>query len=122
MKKFIIFLVLIVGGYFAYDNFIKEKLPYEINDSYNKQRESVDIDNPSIQPRDFASYEGTIKNISDKTLTNIVINYLIDAQPVSAKVDKLAPGEEKPFKTNTVMLRNMDAAHHSENVVFEEQE
>lgn len=121
MKKFIVFIIIIVGGYFAYDNFIKEKVPYEINDSYSKQRESVDIENPAIQPRDFACYEGTIKNISDKPLTNIVVNYLVDAQPVSAKIDKLEPGEEKNFKTNTVMLRHMDAAHHLEKVTYDEQ-
>lgn len=121
MKKFIILVLLAVGGYFVYDSFIKEQLPYEINDSYNKQRESVDIENPSIQPRDFASYEGTIKNISEKPLTNISINYLIDAQPASAKIDKLEPGEEMKFKTSTVMLRHMDAEHHLKDVTFDEQ-
>lgn len=121
MKKFIIFIALVVAGYFAYDNFIKEKVPYEIKDSYSKQREAVDIEAPSIQPRDIANYEGTIKNISDKALTNVVINYLIDAQPSSATIDKLEPGEEKSFKTNPVILRHMDAAHHLKEVTFDEQ-
>jgi hypothetical protein len=120
MKNFLIFIVLIVAAYFAYDNFLKEKTPYEINDSYSKQREAVDIDAPAIQPRDFASYQGTIKNIGDKVLTNVAINYLIDAQPASASINKLEPGEEKSFKTNEVMLRHMDAAHHLKEVTFME--
>lgn len=79
MKKFLIFVLLVIAGYFAYDNFIKEKEVVEINASYNKIRESVSLDAPSVQPRDFSHYAGTIKNISDETLNNILINYLIDA-------------------------------------------
>lgn len=120
MKKFLIFIVLVVAGYFAYDNFLKEKEVVEIKASYNKARESVSLDAPSIQPRDFAHYEGTVKNISDETLNNIVINYLIDAQPSTAKIDKLEPGEEKNFSTNSVMLRHMEAAHYLKSVEYDE--
>lgn len=119
MKKFLIFIILIVAGYFAYDNFLKEKDAVEINASYNKTREAVDIDAPAIQPRDFASYTGTVKNITDEPLNNIVITYLIDAQPSTAKIDKLEPGEEKNFSTNTVMLRNMDPAHYLKSVEYD---
>lgn len=119
MKKFLIFIVLVVAGYFAYDIFLNEKDAFEINASYNKTREGANIDAPSIQPRDFASYTGTIKNITDKSLTNIVITYLIDAQPSTAKIDKLEPGEEKSFTTNAVMLRNMDPGHYLKEVTYE---
>lgn len=120
MKKLFIFLVLIVAGYFAYDNFFAEKKLYEINDSYNKQRESVSIDAPSIQPRDFAHYSGTIKNVSDKTLSNVVINYLIDAQPSSAVIGNLEPGETKEFNSSVVMLRHIDPSHYLKEVTFDE--
>lgn len=116
MKKFLIFVLLVVAGYFVYDKFIAEKEVVEIKASYNKMREGVDIDAPAIQPRDFAHYEGTIKNISDEVLTNIMITYLIDAQPSVAKIEKLEPGEEKNFSTNSVMLRNMDPAHYLKSV------
>jgi len=119
MKKFLVFVLLAVAGYFAYDNFIKEKEVVEINASYNKIRESVSLDAPSIQPRDFSHYAGTVKNISDETLNNIVINYLIDAQPSIAKIDKLDPGEEKNFTTNPVMLRNMDPGHYLKSVEYD---
>jgi hypothetical protein len=119
MKKFLVFVLLIVAGYFAYENFIKEKEVVEINASYNKIRESVSLDAPSIQPRDFSHYAGTVKNISDETLNNIVINYLIDAQPSIAKIDKLEPGEEKNFTTNPVMLRNMDPSHYLKSVEYD---
>jgi hypothetical protein len=119
MKKFLVFVLLALAGYFAYDNFIKEQEVVEINASYNKIRESVSLDAPSIQPRDFSHYAGTIKNISDETLNNIVINYLIDAQSSVAKIEKLNPGEEKNFTTNPVMLRNMDPGHYLKSVEYD---
>jgi len=119
MKKFLVFVLLVVAGYFAYDNFIKEKDVVEINASYNKVRESVNIDAPALQARDFAHYAGTIKNISDEILNNIVVTYLIDAQPSIANIDKLEPGEEKNFTTNPVMLRNMDPSHYLKGVDYD---
>lgn len=119
MKKFLIFIVLVVAGYFAYDNFLKEKDAVEIKASYNKTREGVNLDAPSIQPRDFASYAGSIKNITNETLNNIVITYMIDAQPSTATIDKLEPGEEKSFTTNSVMLRNMDPGHYLKDVTYD---
>jgi len=119
MKKVLVFALLIAAGYFAYDNFIKEKEAVEINASYNKVRESVNIDAPALQARDFAHYAGTIKNISDESLNNIVVTYLIDAQPSTANVDKLEPGEEKNFTTNSVMLRNMDPSHYLKGVEYD---
>ncbi|MDP2363182.1 MAG: hypothetical protein Q8M94_05370 [Ignavibacteria bacterium] len=118
MKKFSIFVLLIVAGYFAYENFIKEKEAVEIKASYSKVREAVDIDAPALQPRDFAHYEGTIKNITDETLNNIIVSYLIDARPSTANIDKLEPGEEKNFRTNPIMLRNMDPSHYLKEVTY----
>lgn len=122
MKKFLIFIALIVAGYFAYDNFIKEKIPYSIKDSYNKQREGVNIENPSIQPADYGSYSGTIKNIGEKVLVDININYLIDAQPINVKINRLGVGEEKSFQTEKIRLRHIDPAHHLEKVTYIEEE
>ena len=119
MKKFIIFILLVVAGYFAYDTFFKEKEAVSIEATYVKNRESVDIDAPALQARDFSHYEGTIKNISDETLNNIVVNYLIDAQPSTTKIDRLEPGEVKNFSTNPVLLRNMDPGHYLKNITYD---
>lgn len=118
MKKFLIFLLLVVSGYFAYDYFLAEKELYEITASYNKQRESVDINAPSIQPADYSHYSGTIKNISEKTLKDLTIIYMIDAQQSTASLDKLEPGEMKEFKTSVVRLRHMDPSHYLKEVTF----
>lgn len=120
MKKFLVFALLIAAGYFVYDNFLKEKEVVEINASYAKVRESVNIDAPALQARDFAHYAGTIKNISDESLNNIVVTYLIDAQPSTANIVTLEPGEEKNFTTNPVMLRNMDPGHYLKGIEYDE--
>lgn len=122
MKKFLILVILIVAGYFIYENFIKEKEVVQINASYTKAREVVDIDAPAINPRDFAHYEGTVKNISEKALNNLVITYLIDAQESKGTINRLAPGEEINFKTGQIMLRHMDPAHYLKDVTYEVEE
>lgn len=119
MKKFLIFVALVIGGYLVYENFIKEKEVVQIIASYTKAREAVDIDAPAIQPRDFAHYEGTAKNISNEVLSNVIITYLIDAQPSTASISKINPGEVVKFKTTTVLLRNMDAAHYLKSVEYD---
>jgi hypothetical protein len=121
MKKLLIFVIIVVAGYLVYDNFIKEKEVVQINASYSKAREAVDIDAPAINPRDFAHFEGTVKNISDKVLNNLVITYLIDAQESVYKINKLAPGEEVNFKTKPVMLRHMDPGHYLKSVTYDKE-
>lgn len=119
MKKFLVLVLLLVGGYFVYDNFIKEKELVSVKANYVKNRESVDVNAPALQARDFAHYEGSLLNVSEETLTNITVTYLIDAKKSIAKIDKLEPGEEKNFYTDPVMLRHSDAAHHFESIEYD---
>ena len=121
MKKLLIFAVIVVAGYLVYNNFIKEKEVVQIKAAYSKAREAVDIDAPAINPRDFAHYEGTVKNISEKGLNNLLITYLIDAQESVCKISKLAPGEEVNFKTESVMLRHMDPGHYLKSVTYDKE-
>ena len=121
MKKFLIFIVLVVAGYLVYDNFIKEKEVVKITASYSKAREAVDMNAPSLSPRDFAHYEGTVKNISENPLYNLTITYLIDAQVSDCNIDKLNPGEEKNFKTKSVILRHMDPGHYLKEVTYDKE-
>ncbi|HEY6626014.1 MAG TPA: hypothetical protein VIZ21_03590, partial [Ignavibacteriaceae bacterium] len=73
MKKLIIFILLVAGGYFAYEYLIKEKTVLEINaDKSVTTQHSMDIDAPALAPSRFGSVHGTIKNVSDKTVTNIL--------------------------------------------------
>jgi hypothetical protein len=121
MKKLLIFIVLVAAGYYAYDNFIKEKPKYQITDSFNKRQAEVSLEAQTITPRNYGTVNGTIKNISEKTLTNIVITYSIETQPSTATISRLEPGQESNFTTVEVMLRYSEPEHILKNVVFDEE-
>ena len=121
MKKLLIFIVLVVAGYLVYTNFIKEKEVVKIDASYVKSRAGADINAPTISPKDYGHYEGTIKNISDKTLTNLIVTYLIDGQESEYKIDNLAPGREINFTTKTVMLRHANPPHYLKSVLYDKE-
>jgi hypothetical protein len=121
MKKLIIFVVAVIVGYLVYDNFIKEKEVVNINASYVKSQESVSADAPTLSPRQFGHYEGTVKNIGDKALSNLKITYLIDGQESDCEINSLAPGDSVSFVTKTVMLHHMDSAHYLKNVVYDKE-
>ena len=121
MKKFIIFIIFVIVGYLVYDNFIKEKETVNINASYVKSQESVSVDAPTLSPRQFGHYEGTVKNIGDKALSNLKITYLIDGQESDCEINSLAPGDSVSFVTKTVMLHHMDSAHYLKSVVYDKE-
>lgn len=119
MKKLLAFIILVVAGYLAYTNFIKEKEVVKINASYIKSREGADINAPTISPREYGHYEGTIKNISEEELTNLAITYLIDGQESEYKIDNLAPGQEVNFITRTVMLHHASPPHYLKSILYD---
>jgi hypothetical protein len=120
VKKLIIFILLVAGGYFAYEYLIKEKTVLEIkaNKSISTQY-SMDIDAPALAPSKYGSVQGTVKNVSDKTVTNIVLKYKLNTQPVEARIDRLEPGEVKNFSTQSVMLRHVEVTFILEEMSFE---
>ncbi|MCU0333358.1 MAG: hypothetical protein MUC75_08420 [Ignavibacteriaceae bacterium] len=72
MKKLIILILLVAAGYFAYEYLIKEKTALEINaDKSISTQYSMDADAPALAPAKFANIQGTVKNVSDKTVTNL---------------------------------------------------
>ena len=121
MKKLLVFIVLIVAGYLAYTNFIKEKEVVKVEASYIKTRGGTDLNAPTVSPRDYAHYEGTIKNISDKTLNNLVITYLIDGQESEYKLNSLAPGQVVNFSTKVIMLHHAEPLHSLKSIMYDKE-
>ena len=121
MKKLLIFIVLVVAGYLVYTNFIKKKEVVKINASYIKTRGGTNINAPTVSPKDYAHYEGTIKNISDKTLTNLIITYLIDGQESEYRIYSLTPDQEINFTTRTIMLQHANPSHHLESILYDKE-
>lgn len=120
MKKFLVFILLVVAGYFAYDNFIRDKEVLEIKAEKSlSTAHSMDADAPAISPSRSGSVAGTVKNISDKVVKNIVLKYQMDSKPVEARIDRLEPGETKSFSTQNVSLRYADPSFFLEESTYE---
>jgi hypothetical protein len=120
VKKLIIFILLVAGGYFAYEYLIKEKTVLEINaDKSITTQHSMDIDAPALAPAKFASVQGTVKNVSDKTVTNILLKYKLNAKPVEARIDQLEPGETKNFSTQSLRLTHVEVTFFLEEMSYE---
>ena len=120
MKKLIIFILLVAGGYFAYEYLIKEKTVLEINANKSiSTQHSMDVDAPALSPSRFGTVQGTVKNISDNPVTNIVLNYKLNAQPVEARIDRLEPGETRNFSTQSVRIIHQEVTFFLENMSYE---
>ena len=120
MKKLLVFIILIAGGYFAYQYLLKDKTVLEINaDKSINTQNSMDIDAPALSSSRFGKVQGTVTNVSDNTVTNIVLNYKLNAQPVEARIDQLEPGETKNFSTTSVRLSHQEVTFFLENMSYE---
>jgi len=120
VKKLLIFILLAAGAYLAYEYLLKDKTVLEIKaDKSISTEHSMDIDAPALSPSKFASVQGTVKNVSDKTVTNIVLKYKLNAQPVEASIDQLEPGETKKFSTQSVRMTHVEVTFFLENMSYE---
>jgi hypothetical protein len=120
MKKLLVFVLLVAAGYFVYEYVIKEKTVLEITaDKSISTQHSMDVDAPALAPSRYGSVQGTVKNVSDKTVTNIVLKYKLNAEPVEARIDKLEPGETKNFSTQSVMLAHSEVTFFLEEMTYD---
>jgi hypothetical protein len=120
MKKFLVLVLIVAGGYFVYEYVIKEKPALEINASKSiTTNYSSDIDAPALAPKKYGSVQGTVKNISDKSVTNIFLKYKLNAQPLEARIDRLEPGEVKNFSTQRVMLTYSEVTFFLDEMSYE---
>jgi hypothetical protein len=120
VKKLLVFILLAAGAYFAYQYLIKEKTVLEITAGKSISTEqSMDINAPAISPSKFASIQGTVKNVSDKTVRNIVLKYKLNAQPVEVHIDQLEPGETKNFSTERVRMTHVEVTFFLEDKSYE---
>lgn len=116
MKKLIIFLIIAAAGYLIYNNFLTKNEILKVEGDLVRVQQSASIESPGVSARNFGYAEGTVKNMSDKIVKNIVINYMIDRQISSATIYELKPNEEVKFKTNQVMIRVLEPPFYLESV------
>jgi hypothetical protein len=120
MKNLFIFLAVVATSYLVYDNFVKEKEVIHVKGSLVRVQVSASQEAPGVTARNYGHAEGTVKNMTDEVVKNIVINYMIDRQISSTTIPQLNPNEEVRFKTNEVMLRVMEPPFYLESVKYAE--
>jgi len=120
VKKLFIFILLVAAGYFVYEYLIKEQTVLEINaDKSIRTQHSMDVDAPALAPTKYGSVQGTVKNVSDKVVTNIVLKYKLNTEPLEARIDQLEPGEVREFSTQSVMLRHSTVTFFLEEMTYD---
>ena len=120
MKKLISLVLLFAAGYIVYQLLIKDNTVLEINaDKVVKTSHSFDTEAPAMIPEKEAWIQGTVKNKSKKVVTNIVLEYKLNAQPVESHIDVLQPGETREFITPTVTLRQSEVTFFLDKMSYE---
>ena len=120
MKKLLIFILLVAAGYFVYNYVIKEKAVLEIKaDKSISTQHSMDVDAPALAPSRYGSVQGTVKNVSDYVVTNILLKYKLNGNPVEARIDQLEPGETKNFSTTSVRLSHQEVTFFLEEMTYD---
>jgi hypothetical protein len=120
MKKFLLLILICAAGYIVYDNLIKEEkvLDIKANKSISASY-SADINAPALSSSKTGTIEGTVKNVSDKPVTNIILKYKFDTKPAEARIDRLEPGEMKNFSTQSIRLLHDSPSFYLEEMSYE---
>jgi hypothetical protein len=121
MKKLFIFLTVAVVAYLIYDNFVKKHEVIQVEGSLVRVQENASLEVTGVSLRNYGHAEGTAKNMTDKVIKNIIINYMIDRQISSTKISHLNPNAEVKFKSNPVMLRVLEPPFYLDNVKYDEE-
>jgi hypothetical protein len=120
MKKFLLLVIISAAAYFAYEYLIKEKEVLEIKaDKVVSTSYSMDIEAPALSPSNYATVQGTVKNISGKVVSNLLLRYKLDGKTVDAVIGHLEPGEQRNFSTQGVMVRGAGVPFYLEETRYD---
>ena len=122
MKAFIIILVLGVGGYFGYTQYISPDDIVKVTGNIQvSQRSNFNINAPQVSgPIYDATVHGTAQNTSSRPLKNVIIKYKIAGKNSSAMIFDLAPGQQIEFITNSIKTKGKNPPYSLDQVHSEE--
>jgi len=122
MKSFIIIVLIVVGGYFGYQQYFASEDTVKITGNILiSQQNNYDINAPQVSsPLYIATIQGTAQNISSKPIKNVFIKYIIGGKNASAMIFNLGPGEQISYTTKSVKTRAKNPSFHLENVLYED--
>ena len=122
MKALLIILLLVCCYYIAVKIFSEHDLEVKEN-LIITESQNYDINLLYISPvSKYAFIEGTVRNLSDKSLKNISIIYLIGQDSVKAEIFSLIPGEYQKFKTNNCPIKSTSPGFSRLNISYDKEE
>ncbi len=121
MKAFLLILLVVGSYYIAVKLFTKHDLEIEEN-LVISQSQNIDMNLLYISPVSKQAYiEGVVRNISDQSLKNISIVYLIGQDTAAAKIFYLLPGQSQKFRTNNCPIVSTSPGYALLNKIYEKE-
>jgi hypothetical protein len=122
MKALIIIILLGVGGYFGYTQYLNPDDLVKVTGNIQvSQRNNYDINAPQVSgPLYIATVHGTAQNATSKPLKNVIIKYKIAGQNSSAMIFDLAPGQQAEFTTSSIKTKGKNPPFSLEQIHVEE--
>jgi hypothetical protein len=120
LNKLLVIISICLVSYFFYAYVINTKTVLQISaHKTTTMGYSMDINAPPLERCEYGAVQGTIKNLSNKVVKNIVLEYKLNTEQVQVKIDQLSPGEVKNFSTQNVALRNSEVTFSLEEKSYE---
>jgi hypothetical protein len=119
--KEIFIVVALVSVLFSCDLLKKEEVKILNDNLVTKTKSGMDLESASMAKQlTNAKIEGTVKNVSEKTLKNIVITYKIGRTAVTAKIASLKPDQKIKFTTTGYKSNQKNPKYHLESITYKE--
>ena len=121
VKNSILLLAVLLLLVSACDLLKKEEIVV-LNDRLSSSSKSgMNFDNPSMAKQlSEAQVEGTVQNVSDKTLKKIVITYKIGRKSVTAEIASLKPNQKAKFATTKHKSNQTSPKYKLESITYTE--
>jgi len=122
MRINLLVIIVLLFSFLTACDLLKNEEIVILNDQLTSSvNSSFDIEAPQIsQPLKEASVKGTVQNVSDKILKNIVITYKIARGKVTAKISLLKPNQTSNFTTSIYKTKRSTPEYELESITYSE--
>jgi hypothetical protein len=122
MKTQSFFIIIILISIFsACDLLKKEEVKILSDNLVTSTKSGMDLESASMAKQlSNAKVQGTVQNVSEKTLKNIVITYKIGREKVTAKISTLKPNQKSKFTTTGHKTKQSTPKYSLESITYTE--
>ena len=119
--KSLFMLFIVISFMFACDLLKNEEVKILDANLITSTKSGMDLENASMAKQlGEAKVQGTVQNVSEKKLKNVIITYKIGRESVTAKVGALEPNQKKKFTTTGHRTNQRTPKFSLESITFKE--